>query len=47
MVQTDRLQQLSLLIVDDEPFQRRILREVLKNVGLRKIIEADSGNSRC
>ena len=32
-----------LLIVDDEPFQRRILREVLKNVGLRKIIEADSG----
>jgi YesN/AraC family two-component response regulator len=34
---------LSVLIVDDEAFQRRILREVLRNLGFAKIKEADSG----
>jgi CheY-like chemotaxis protein len=34
---------LSVLIVDDEPFQRRILREVLRSLGFLKTYEADSG----
>jgi CheY-like chemotaxis protein len=34
---------LSVLIVDDEPFQRRILREVLRSLGFLKMHEADSG----
>lgn len=34
---------LSVLIVDDEPFQRRILREVLRSLGFPKTHEADSG----
>jgi CheY-like chemotaxis protein len=34
---------LSVLIVDDEPFQRRILREVLRSLGFLKTHEADSG----
>ncbi len=34
---------LSVLIVDDEPFQRRILREVLRSLGFVKTYEADSG----
>jgi|ERR1041384_4123729 YesN/AraC family two-component response regulator len=34
---------LSVLIVDDEAFQRRILREVLRNLDFTKIKEADSG----
>ena len=43
MDSTDNLQRLSVLIVDDEPFQRRVLREVLKTLGSRRITEADSG----
>ena len=34
---------LSILVVDDEGFQRRILREALKSLGFLKIKEADSG----
>ena len=34
---------LSILIVDDEGFQRRILRDALKNLGFPKSKEADSG----
>ena len=34
---------LSVLIVDDEPFQRRILREVLRSLGFLMTYEADSG----
>jgi CheY-like chemotaxis protein len=34
---------LSVLIVDDEPFQRRIVREVLRNLGFVKTKDADSG----
>lgn len=34
---------LSVLIVDDEAFQRRILREVLRNLGFVKTKDADSG----
>jgi len=34
---------LSILIVDDEGFQRRILRQALKGLGFLKIKEADSG----
>lgn len=36
---------LSLLIVDDESFQRRILRQVLRNLGFAKMKDADSGES--
>lgn len=39
------LQNLQVLIVDDEPFQRRVLREVLKNLDFRNITEADSGQT--
>jgi YesN/AraC family two-component response regulator len=34
---------ISLLLVDDEPFQRRVLREALKSAGFKRIIEAESG----
>jgi len=39
------MQDFRVLIVDDEPFQRRVLREVLKNLEFRKITEADSGQT--
>jgi PleD family two-component response regulator len=34
---------MSLLLVDDEPFQRRVLREVLRSVGFRHMTEAETG----
>ena len=35
---------MSLLLVDDEPFQRRVLREVLRSVGFRHMTEAETGH---
>jgi CheY-like chemotaxis protein len=36
-------ERITLLLVDDEPFQRRVLREVLKSVGFRHMTEAETG----
>lgn len=36
---------MTILLVDDEPFQRHVLREVLKRVGFQHVTEADSGQT--
>jgi YesN/AraC family two-component response regulator len=36
---------MTILLVDDEPFQRHLLREVLKRVGFQHVTEADSAQT--
>jgi YesN/AraC family two-component response regulator len=36
---------MTILLVDDEPFQRHVLREVLKRVGFQHVSEADSAQT--
>lgn len=38
-----RLQQLSVLLVDDNAFMRKMVRNLLNNVGIKKIYEAGDG----
>src|ERR1700693_5255473 len=37
------IQQLRVLVVDDNPFMRRVVRGLLTNIGVKKIIEAGDG----
>lgn len=37
------IQQLSVLVVDDNPFMRKIVRSLLANIGVKKISEAGDG----
>ena len=37
------LQQLSVLVVDDNPFMRNLVRGMLANIGVKKIFEAGDG----
>jgi two-component system, chemotaxis family, chemotaxis protein CheY len=37
------IQQLRVLVVDDNPFMRNLVRTMLTNIGVRKIIEASDG----
>jgi len=37
------IQQLRVLVVDDNPFMRCVVRSLLTNIGVKKIIEASDG----
>jgi CheY-like chemotaxis protein len=38
-----RIQQLAVLLVDDNPFMRKMVRSLLNNIGIKKIYEAGDG----
>ena len=38
-----RLQQLNVLVVDDSPFMRAIVRNLLSSIGVRDVVEAGDG----
>ncbi|MGI8524820.1 MAG: response regulator transcription factor [Pseudolabrys sp.] len=38
-----RIQQLSVLVVDDNAFMRKMVRSLLNNIGIKKIYEASDG----
>jgi CheY-like chemotaxis protein len=36
---------LKVLIVDDEPFSLKLLGQVLRNLGIKDVVEADGGSA--